>query len=867
MSSTQTSAVETADLAPPPPANGGDYARLKALFNAVCDLPDEAAQRAALAGQGVDAATLDRVLALLGHGAAPTRFAAPVAAAAARWLDQELSPGDRLGAWTLEHEMGRGGMGRVFAARRSDGHYEQRAAIKVLLGYTGPDSQQRLMRERQILARLEHPNIARLLDGGTTPAGRPYLVMEFADGEPIDRHAQARHLDLPARLDLFDEVCEALAYAHRHLVIHCDIKPGNVLVDVDGRVRLIDFGISRLEGDGQDLAPAMTPGYASPEQQAGQAPGVPSDIYSLGRLLGELVAPARGKQRWRELDAIVGKATAPDPAARYDSVAALQLDLQRVRAHQPVQAMPQTVAYVTGKLLRRRWPWALAGTAALLMAAGFTVRVVQERNEAQFQRQQAEGLIEFMLGDLNNKLRQANRTDILEAAQDRAMTYFESLPRAGVSEQALRLRAKAMINIGNVRLDRGSIPAAAEAYRAAAEIAAQLAEAAPADVDRQVAYAEVLAYLGMVAWMQGDLAQAEQQFLAAQRILVTARSAAPADLRGVRPLISVEGNLGQVFAATGRLDEAAAHFREMLALAQALLAGDPGNPDLAAELGLAHSNLGKVALEQGDLRGAIVQYEADAAVKARFVSRYPKNNDLRERLVEARIILGRTLALSGQVERGAGELREALAEAERLVALDPSMDLFREYAGSAARHLARLALGQRDAAQARPLYERALATFDRLTERDPTNIFWRQELAEVRLGLADAALAAGDPRVAQVGVNAALAGLEPLLAQRPQDRSLLLATLQARLRLAAVGADPQRAAALRQQVLADIAAQRAGQRDPRLLALRLDALLATGRPADAQLVLRALWQTGYRDPSFFALLARNAIAAPPEPPP
>lgn len=274
-----------------------------------------------------------------------------------------------------------------------------------------------------------------------------------------------------------------------------------------------------------------------------------------------------------------------------------------------------------------------------------------------------------------------------------------------------------------------------------------------------------------------------------------------------------------------------------------------------------------MALEQGDLRGAIVQYEADAAVKARFVSRYPKNNDLRERLVEARIILGRTLALSGQVERGAGELREALAEAERLVALDPSMDLFREYAGSAARHLARLALGQRDAAQARPLYERALATFDRLTERDPTNIFWRQELAEVRLGLADAALAAGDPRVAQVGVNAALAGLEPLLAQRPQDRSLLLATLQARLRLAAVGANPQRAAALRQQVLADIAAQRAGQRDPRLLALRLDALLATGRPADAQLVLRALWQTGYRDPSFFALLARNAIAAPPEPPP
>jgi hypothetical protein len=164
------SGVEATDLAPPSP-DAGDYARIKALFNAVCDLPDIAAQHAALAAQGADAATAERVLALLGHGAAQTRFAAPVAAAAARWLDQELAPGDRLGAWTLEHEMGRGGMGRVFAARRSDGHYEQRAAIKVLLGYTGSEAQQRLMRERQILASLEHPNIARLLDGGTTPAG------------------------------------------------------------------------------------------------------------------------------------------------------------------------------------------------------------------------------------------------------------------------------------------------------------------------------------------------------------------------------------------------------------------------------------------------------------------------------------------------------------------------------------------------------------------------------------------------------------------------------------------------------------------------------------------------------------------------
>ncbi|MFN7309351.1 MAG: serine/threonine-protein kinase, partial [bacterium] len=293
MSHSPSPVVETADLAPPPGAVGSGYARIKALFNAVCDLPDEAAQRAALDAAGATAAETDKVLALLGHSGEATRFARPVAQAAAQWLDNELVPGDLVGAWWVARVGGRGGKGRVLAGLGIEVHDQQRAAIKVLLGYSGPEALERLKRERQILANLEHPNIARLLDGGTTPAGRPYLVMEFADGEPIDRHAAAHGLDLAARLRLFDQVCEALAYAHRSLVIHCDIKPSNVLVDKDGRVRLIDFGISRLEGEGEDTAPAMTLAYASPEQKAGQAPGVASDIYSLGRLLHVLVGRPR----------------------------------------------------------------------------------------------------------------------------------------------------------------------------------------------------------------------------------------------------------------------------------------------------------------------------------------------------------------------------------------------------------------------------------------------------------------------------------------------------------------------------------------------------------------------------------------------
>lgn len=695
MPSPPKSSVETADLASPPPADAGDYARIKALFNAVCDLPDAPAQRAALAEQGADAATIARVLALLGRSAAQTRFAAPVAAAAARWLDNELSPGDRLGAWTLEHEMGRGGMGRVFAARRSDGHYEQRAAIKVLLGYTGPDAQQRLKRERQILASLEHPNIARLLDGGTTPAGRPYLVMEFAEGQPIDRHAEAQRLDLEARLRLADAVGEALAYAHRHLVIHCDIKPGNVLVDADGRVRLIDFGISRLEGEaeGEAGAPAMTPGYASPEQQAGQPPGVASDIYSLGRLLDELLAPLRGRhRRGRELDAIIAKATAADPAARYDSVAALQLDLQRLRAHQPVHALPQTITYVAVKLLRRRWPWALAVTAALLMAAGFTVRVVQERNEALFQRQQAEGLIEFMLGDLRKKLEPVGRLDVLDAVGGRALDFYSAQNPAALSADELGRRARALHLIGEVREQRGQLREAQAAFEATAATTAELLARAPAAPRRLYDHAQSQYWVGFLAYRRGDHALAE------------------------------------------------ARFTDYLALAERLVALEPDQPDWQQELAHANVNLGVLWLRNAQPARALAPL---AAAQAAFEL-------LAAQRAELRVEVANTLGWRALAHEAQGDLPRALAleqdKLQRLQALAPGDgDMAQVRATMEAWTRigeVHLALGQPGEAVA--ALRRATALGERLQQADAANLFWLLDACWARIALGSALLAQGD---------------------------------------------------------------------------------------------------------------------------
>ena len=354
-----------------PDANGAlpSYGQIKQLFNAVCDLPSAAAQRAALHALGADSATQAQVLAMLAPAGGATRFSSAVAEATTDWQGVPLRVGDRLGAWTLLRPLGEGGMGRVFLAERSDGHYQQQVAIKLLLGWSGPAALARLTAERQLLARMNHAHIAKLLDGGSTPAGQPYLVMEYAEGDTIDAWCEHHHLPLAARLALFQTVCDGVAHAHRHLVIHCDIKPANVLVNVEGRAMLLDFGIAQLQGQG-DAALAMTPHYASPEQAAGQAPGVASDIFSLGRLLAELLRPVAGQHRRdNELAAVVAKATATDPEQRYDSVGALQRDLQQLLAHRPITALHHRRAYVLRKGLRRHWPWALAAAGVLALAA------------------------------------------------------------------------------------------------------------------------------------------------------------------------------------------------------------------------------------------------------------------------------------------------------------------------------------------------------------------------------------------------------------------------------------------------------------------------------------------------------------------
>jgi serine/threonine protein kinase/TolB-like protein len=334
-------------------------------------------------------------------------------AASTFWQEEPSRSGQRVGAYVIVRELGRGGMGTVFLAERADGQFEKQVAIKILS--RGADTAEILRRfraERQILAKLDHPNIARLLDAGTTDDGLPYFIMDYIVGAPVTRFAVAEKLSTRQRLELFLKICAAVEFAHRNLVVHRDIKPSNILANAEGEPKLLDFGIAKLLAKEEDVAQSasetqqhLTPICASPEQAKGNPITVASDIYSLGALLyemlsdqkphrfstarptrqelalvvGEQVPPppsavASDAQTARllrgDLDAIVQFAMRKDPGMRYAAVADLAADIRRHLAREPVVARHPTLGYRAKCLVKRNGSRLLAGAAVVIVLAG-----------------------------------------------------------------------------------------------------------------------------------------------------------------------------------------------------------------------------------------------------------------------------------------------------------------------------------------------------------------------------------------------------------------------------------------------------------------------------------------------------------------
>lgn len=383
------------------------WQQLEALFEAALELAPPA-RDAWLAAQDVDAELKREVAALVAAddsvpgGGLTKKFGDAISNAA-----EVPVAGQRIGRYRLKREIGSGGAGIVFLAERADGEFEQDVAIKVIRGVATGDAVRQLRHERQVLAGFQHPDIARLFDGGETDCGQPYLVMEYIEGgQPITDACQKRGIELERRVALVREVALAVHYAHQRLVIHRDIKPANVLLRADGRPVLLDFGISKLLDANvtQALAtqPWFTPAYAAPEQRRGAAVSTATDVYALGLLLYELVAdqrpevgmdgamrppsaavpPSRRAAVRGDLDRIVAFATAYEPADRYPSADAVARDLERWLAGLPVRAGPDRAAYRLRKFVRRHPVGVAAAFAVAAMFAVFTWQLADERNRA-----------------------------------------------------------------------------------------------------------------------------------------------------------------------------------------------------------------------------------------------------------------------------------------------------------------------------------------------------------------------------------------------------------------------------------------------------------------------------------------------------
>jgi serine/threonine-protein kinase len=440
--------------------------------------------------------------------------------------------GSVIGSWRLLAPIARGGMGEVHLAERVDG-FEQRVALKLLsTPFPTAELLERFRLERELLARLTHPSVVPLLDGGTAPDGRPYLVLQYVDGRPITDYGATAGLDLPARMRLFVDLCRAVQYAHSNLVVHRDLKPSNILVTADGEIRLLDFGIAKLLDAGPAdpeltlATPApMTPGRAAPEQRRGGAVSTATDVWALGVLLHELVVgtpppdleadPVRLEPDFPEGDlaAIAGKALSVDPERRYPSAAQMGDDVERWLAGLPVTARPDSLRYRASRFVARHRVAVTAGAAAvaalvaLAAVAGVqSVRAGRERNRATAEARKAGAVVDLLVGILgagdpaDETVTDTIRIDDLLERGER---------RAGALEDQPEVQAAVRHALGKILLERGDYRRARAILAAARDAEVARAGAAdPALATLRLDYARALHVSGDVAGAASELAAA-----------------------------------------------------------------------------------------------------------------------------------------------------------------------------------------------------------------------------------------------------------------------------------------------------------------------------------------------------------------------
>jgi tetratricopeptide (TPR) repeat protein len=656
-----------------------------------------------------------------------------------------LGAGSPVGPFRLIEPIGSGGMGAVFRAERTDGAFTQEVAVKVVRpAFADAELMQRFKTERQILASLRHPNIVTLLDGGATPDGRAFLVMELVNGVEIVRHCREHALSLEERLRLFGVLCTAVQYAHQHGVVHRDLKPANILIGSDGAVKVLDFGVAKLlqgpsGGDAATLGllpGPLTPNYASPEQLRGEPVTTASDVYALGILLYELVAdvrpyetagltldrvlevvihtePARPSARSSrrqlrgDIDAIVMKAISKDPTHRYASAGELGGDVARFLGGDPVLARGPSTAYLLRRIARRNKAVVATGAVALLVMLATSSIALWQRQIARREQARAEQRFNevrqltnafiFKIHDAVAPL--AGSTPVRRTIVDEALAYLERLQAdAGAGDVTLRLElAAAYRQIAGIlgdpqRANLGDRDGAIRQYERARAILLPLADET-ASFDVLQALSRTDGPLTTLYNLQSERTRSNAIAREAVERAAGYRQRHPADLRGLETLASARFHV----AWTALRGEQVDLWRRALDDYDELLAARPASAE-------AQRN---VALVEKYLAGVMPPEQAEAhhrrAVELDEKRLAATPDDRQAQLDTAISIAGLARALEhrGDLDETLRLLDRSVAIRRRLADTDPANVQTRALLGSVLSDSARVLRGRGDLASAR----------------------------------------------------------------------------------------------------------------------------------------------------------------------
>ncbi len=697
--------------------------------------------------------------------------------------DRDSNVGRRVGPYRLERHLGSGGMGAVYLAGRDEGDFEQRVAIKFVRG-VDPGAVQRFETERQILARLEHPNIARLLGGGLLEDGLPYLAMEFIEGEPLTQYCEKRNLSLADRLGLFMHVCNAVQYAHNSLVIHRDLKPSNILVAEDGVVKLLDFGIAKLFDPSHETGPptltqnrAMTPGYASPEQLRGESVTTQSDVYALGVLLYELLAGrppyetsdktphqleqlvcettppgpsstarhAWGRKLRGDLDTIVATAMHRDLARRTGSARELAQDIARHLAGQPVQARADSAIYRLGKFVsRNRVGVAVSAGIVAIIAAGVLATLRQTRIAEQ-RFEDVRSIANTQLIRLHDAIRDVpGTTEARRELVDTALRYLNQLEAQGAHDQALQLEiAEGFERVGEVQGDPnypnlGDLGASLASYERALAIREQVLALDPRDLEHTYLVAHSRGRLANVLSWSGRNEDMFRESESAVRMLGEVLEREPAHARAFQDRAQFRSAYGWSLIWAGRLDEGKAMLEDARADLEAVVREHPDELEPRLLLASTLNYECDFYRFRMDWASSIELLRQAFALLEPLHEQYPGHPRVGKTLRSTGVQLGLSLHRHGEVEEAVATLRRAIEVSEALQSRDPMDRTAREGVALAYGHLGKVIVDTPESSEGFALLERAVEIRKALAAENPENIELRNALAGAHGDLADA---------------------------------------------------------------------------------------------------------------------------------